>query len=89
MNNKKKIFSKSIKKVFAVIMSFAFFAVMLPTNATTVNAAERVADPVPSIVGGYYDEAITITLSSSTPGAVIYYINDDTTDFSRGTWDCY
>lgn len=88
----KKIFKSDLcaryRRLSAFVLTLALAFLMLPVN-TVANAAPMAAKPVASISAGYYDEPIVITLTSNTPGAVIYYIDNDTTPFSRDAWDLY
>ncbi|MGN0408411.1 MAG: FN3 associated domain-containing protein [Bacteroides sp.] len=83
--NKKKFFPK----LLSVVLTIVTVAVMSAGNIKTTKAAERVENPVFSVVGGYYDTAFALTITCSTPYTDIYYIADDTTPFSRDAWDLY
>lgn len=83
--NKKRFFSK----LLSVVLAVTTVAVASVGNVKMAKAAERVANPVFSVVGGYYDSAFALTLTCPTPYTDIYYIADDTTEFSRGAWDLY
>lgn len=62
---------------------------MIPTPGTSNNSSygcfEYAADPVFSVEGGFYGSSQTVSLSSSTPGAIIRYTTDGNIPKSTST----
>lgn len=54
-------------------------------NVNTFTVTATVDDPVASPEGGTYDSPQSVTLTSSTPGAAIYYTADGTTPTASST----
>ena len=88
-----RLFTKALhelktSKLVAIAMTMAMIITMLPLGTMEAKAAIKISDPVASVASGYYDSSFTITLTSETPGAVIYYTDDDS-EFATNIWEVY
>ena len=77
-------------RIFAFFVTFAIFFGMIPAGSVIVFAAEKVATPVISvniehIMSGGSSAQGRVLITSSTPGAVIYYTIDGSTPTQLST----
>lgn len=75
----------SSKTIRAIAYTSTLSASNLRTSGYTINASATAAKPTFSPVGGTYSSAQSVTISSATPGAAIYYTTDGTAPTTAST----